>query len=204
MENRKIIATIEARMGSTRLPGKVLLPAAGKPMLHHMVERVQRSAYVDEVVIAMPMGVENDPIADLAKRLDVPCYRGSENNVLLRVLEAAQFHQADVIVQLTGDCPLMDPRLIDECVEKYREGQWDYVANELIRTYPIGFDVAVLSTELLARTLNEPDLTDEDREHVTTYSVDRPNKYRLFNVAAPPHLDHPELQVTLDTPEDDR
>ena len=198
----KIIATIEARVGSTRLPGKVLLEAAGKPMLQHMIERVRRSIYVDEVIIAMPIGSENDPIADLAGQLETVCYRGSEENVLLRVVEAARSRQADVMVQLTGDCPLMDPSLIDECIEEYLEGDWDYVANELVRTYPIGFDVAVLKADLLASTLDEPDLTDGDREHVTTYIVDRPQRYRLCNVSAPPALDRPELQVTLDTAED--
>lgn len=189
-------------MASTRLPGKVLLPALGKPMLEHMIGRVQRSACVEEVVIATAVGADNDPIADLARRLGAQCYRGSGDDVLLRVVEAARARRADVIVQLTGDCPLMDPALIDECVARYVEGQWDYVANELRRTYPIGFDVAVLATELLASTLNESDLTAADREHVTTYIVNRPDRYRLLNVAAPAHLDQPALQVTLDTPED--
>ena len=202
MGRRKIIATIEARMASSRLPGKVLLPAAGKPLLQHMIERVQRSLYVQEVVLAMPVGKDNDPIADLAIEIDVPYYRGSEVDVLSRVVKAARSRHGDIIVQLTGDCPLLDPRLIDECVEKYLEMKWDYVANELVRTYPIGFDVAVMSADLLASTLEEPDLDDVDREHVTTYIVERPEKYSLCNVNAAPHLDHPELQVTLDTPND--
>ena len=189
-------------MGSTRLPGKVILPALGKPMLQLMIERVRRSAYVQEVVIALPVGITNDPIVDVATQLGVPYYRGSEDNVLGRVLGAARSCQADIIVQLTGDCPVVDPALIDECVTKYLEGQWDYVANELVRTYPIGFDVAVFATRLLALTVDEPDLTDADREHVTTYIVDRPNRYRQFNVEAPRDLNRPELQVTLDTPED--
>jgi len=198
----KVIATIEARMGSSRLPGKVLFPANGKPMLQHMVERVQKSALVDEVVIATVKGKDNDPIVDLAESLGIPYYRGSEDNVLLRVVEAARSRQADVIVQLTGDCPLIDPDLIDECVETFMGNNWDYVANELIRSYPIGFDVAVMSVDLLASTVHKLDLSERDKEHVTTYIVDRPDEYRLLNVKARSHLDHPELEVTLDTSED--
>jgi len=199
---KKVIATIEARMGSTRLPNKVLLSVEGKPLLQHMIERVQDASLVDEIVIATVEGKDNDPIVDLANRLNVKYYRGSEDNVLLRVVEAAKVNQADIIVQLTGDCPLIDPELIDECIQIYLDSEWDYVANELVRTYPIGFDVAVMSLNLLATTLNKADLSLLDREHVTTYIVDRPKQYKLFNVKAPPHLDHPELEVTLDTQED--
>lgn len=189
-------------MGSSRLPGKVLLAVKGKPLLQYMVERVQRSSFVQEVVIAMPKGKDNEPIAKLAEGVNIPYFCGSEDNVLERVVGAAQSRNADVIVQLTGDCPLIDPELVDECIEKYNEDRWDYVANELTRTYPIGFDVAVMSTDLLASTLHEPDLSESDREHVTTYIVDRPNKYRLCNVSGPIHMHHPELAVTMDTAED--
>lgn len=204
MPQQKIVATIEARMGSTRLPGKVLLPALGKPMLEHMVDRVRRSVHVQEIVIALPHGAENDPIADLATQMAVYHYRGSEHDVLQRVVGAARSREADLIVQLTGDCPVVDPAVVDTCVERYLEGCWDYVANELVRTYPIGFDIAVVATDVLASTCDEPDLTDADREHVTTYIVDRPDRFRQFNLAAPPFENRPDLQVTLDTPEDYR
>jgi len=202
MVRRKIIATIEARMASSRLPGKVLFPVLGKPLLQHMIERVQRSGYLQEVAIALPDGSANDPIIELAKRIGVPYYQGSEDDVLSRVVDTVRSRNADILVQLTGDCPLMDYRIIDTCVEKYLENKWDYVANDLVRTYPIGFDVAVMSFDLLVSTLNEPDLDEVDREHVTTYLVERPERFRHCNVNAPSDLDHPELQVTLDTPED--
>lgn len=202
MENRKIIATIEARIGSSRLPGKVLFPIAGKPVLQLMIERVCRSRYLKEVVIAMPDSRDNDPLAELAEKINVPYWRGSEDNVLSRVVGAARSRNADIIVQLTGDCPLMDPALIDECTEVYLDGGHDYVANELIRTYPIGFDVAVMSTDMLASTMDEGDLDEVDKEHVTTYIVERPEKYKLYNVKAPPKLDRSDLEITLDTRED--
>lgn len=189
-------------MASSRLPGKVLLPVLDKPLLQHMIERVQRSRYLDEVVIALPDGSGDDPIIDLAEKIGVPHYRGSEDDVLSRVVDTARSRRADILVQLTGDCPLMDHRLIDACVQKYLEDKWDYIANDLVRTYPIGFDVAVMSVNLLASTLDEPDLDEVDREHVTTYLVERPERFRLYNVSAPPDLSYPEMQVTLDTPED--
>jgi spore coat polysaccharide biosynthesis protein SpsF (cytidylyltransferase family) len=167
-----------------------------------MIERVQKSAYLQEVVIALPDGSGNDLITELANGIGVPYHRGSEDDVLSRVVDTARSRRADILVQLTGDCPLMDHRLIDSCIEKYLEGKWDYVANDLTRTYPIGFDVAVMSADLLEATLDEPDLDEVDREHVTTYLVDRPGRFRLFNLNAPPDLSHPEMQVTLDTPED--
>lgn len=202
MARRKIIATIEARMASSRLPGKVLLPVLDKPLLQHMIERVQKSAYLQEVVIALPDGSGNAPIIELANEIGVPYHRGSEDDVLSRVVDTARSRKADILVQLTGDCPLMDHRLIDACVEKYLEDKWDYIANDLVRTYPIGFDIAVMSVDLLAATLDEQDLDEVDREHVTTYLVERPERFRLCNVSAPPDLSHPEMQVTLDTPED--
>lgn len=191
-------------MASSRLPGKVLLPVLDKPLLQLMIERVQRSGYLQEVVIALPNGSDNDPIMKLAERIGIPYHRGSEGDVLSRVVDTAHSRRAEILVQLTGDCPLMDHQLIDVCVEKYLEDKWDYVANDLVRTYPIGFDIAVMSVDLLASTLDEPDLDEVDREHVTTYLVDRPERFRLRNVSALPDLSHPEMQVTLDTLEDYR
>lgn len=143
MVTKKIIATIEARLASTRLPGKVLLPLGGKPVLQFLVERLKRSKFIDEIIIATSSNIENDAIESLTKEIGIYCFRGSEDDVLSRVIGAADSRKADIIVQLTGDCPLMDPELIDECVSKYLDGGYDYVANELVRTYPIGMDVAV-------------------------------------------------------------
>lgn len=108
-----------------------------------MVERLKRSKFIDEIIIATSSNIENDAIESLTKEIGIYCFRGSEDDVLSRVIGAADSRKADIIVQLTGDCPLMDPELIDECVSKYLDGGYDYVANELVRTYPIGMDVAV-------------------------------------------------------------
>ncbi|EMN37699.1 cytidylyltransferase domain-containing protein [Leptospira interrogans] len=202
MVTKKIIATIEARLASTRLPGKVLLPLGGKPVLQFLVERLKRSKFLNEIVIASSSNIENDAIESLAKEIGIYCFRGSEDDVLSRVIGAADYRKADIIVQLTGDCPLMDPELIDECVSKYLDGGYDYVANELVRTYPIGMDVAVFSLSLLKETYLEKDLTEMDKEHVTTYIVERPIRYKLLNVRADKERDRPDLQLTLDTKED--
>src|SRR3954454_8823993 len=133
----RVVATIEARMTSSRLPGKVLLPAVGKPLLELMVERLQRSRHLDAIVIATTEDASSDPLEELAERLGIGCFRGSEDDVLARVLGAARAYDADLIVELTGDCPLIDPALVDLHVERFNEGGSDYTANVLEKTYPL-------------------------------------------------------------------
>jgi spore coat polysaccharide biosynthesis protein SpsF len=197
----RIVATIEARMTSTRLPGKVLKPACGKPMLELMIERLRRVPSLDGIVIATTVNAADDPIIALARRLEVGFWRGSENDVLGRVLAAATAHKIDVIVETTGDCPLIDPDTVEECIRVYRDSSVDYVSNVLERTYPIGMDTQVFATAVLAdvaRRTEDP----VDHEHVSLYIYRHPEIYSLKNVPAPPELRRPELALTLDTPED--
>jgi spore coat polysaccharide biosynthesis protein SpsF len=196
----RVVATIEARMTSSRLPGKVLLPANGKPLLELMVERLKRAEHVDEIVIATTEDATSDPLQQLAERLNIGCFRGSEDDVLARVLGAAQAYDADLIVELTGDCPLIDPALVDHVIARHREGGADYTANLLEKSYPLGFAVQVFPTEVLEEVAS---LTDDpaDREHVSLYIYEHPERYRLRSVVS----DHPEsaeLRLTVDTPED--
>lgn len=195
--NKRIVATIEARMTSSRLPGKVILPLAGKPALERMIERVKRSRYVDEVVVATTINAADDCLEDLAKRLGVGCYRGSELDVLDRVLKAAQKFSADIIVELTGDCPLMDWRLVDRGIEDFFATGVDYSANDLKTTYPIGFDVQVFPTAVLAEVSN---LTNDpiDRVHVSYYIYSHPDKFKVHNWEAEADSLGPEFRVTLD------
>lgn len=193
----KTAAIIEARMTSSRLPGKVLMTAVGKPMLEHMVERVRRAASLDEVIIATTTNVEDNPIVDLAASLGVGCYRGSEHNVLSRVLETAQQHGVDVIVELPGDCPLIDPAYIDLCVARYREADVDYASCALSNTFPVGTEAQVFSTQVLAdvaHRTSEPD----DLEHVSLYIYRNPDIYSLLPVSAPEAVARPEVHLTLD------
>lgn len=197
----KIIATIEARMTSSRLPGKVLLPARGKPMLARMVERLKMVPSLDGIVVATTVNATDDPIEALANELGIGCWRGSEDDVLKRVLDAARAFEADVIVELTGDCPLIDPAIVEQCVQAYTAAGVDYLSNILERTYPIGMDTQVFATRILddvARRTDDP----TDHEHVSLYIYRHPELYSLKNIAAPEGLHDPELRLTLDTSQD--
>ena len=188
-------------MTSTRLPGKVLAPCLGKPMLELMVERVRCVPSLDGIIIATTINRADDTIAELAERLGLDCWRGSEEDVLNRVLDAARAFDVDVIVELTGDCPLIDPMIVELVIEEYRRAGMDYVSNVLTRGYPIGMDTEVYATPVLedvARRTADP----VDHEHVSVYIYQHPEIYSLGNVAAPSSLERPKLRLTLDTPED--
>ena len=163
----KIVATIEARMTSSRLPGKVLMPIMGKPMLAYLIERLKRSR-VDEIVVATTDRPTDDLIEQLATNLGVGCFRGSEEDVLGRVLLAAKSVGADVIVEITGDCPLIDPDIVDQVLDVYLSQQVDYASNTLKRTYPRGLDVQVFSTNLLDE-VNILTSDPIDHENVSLY-----------------------------------
>ncbi len=198
---RRILATIEARMTSSRLPGKVLLPAAGKPLLAHMVERLRDVPTLDGIVIATTTNATDDPLVALAAELNVLSFRGSEDDVLTRVLGAARHHGADVIVETTGDCPAIDPEICEHVIQTYLNGPWDYVSNVLEITYPIGMDVQVFSTDVLADTATRTH-DPLDHEHVSLFIYRHPELYSLYNVAAPDALRAPHLEITLDTEAD--
>jgi spore coat polysaccharide biosynthesis protein SpsF len=196
----RTVCTIEARMTSSRLPGKVLLEAAGKPLLEHMIERLRQVRGLDAIVIATTEEASSDPIAELAGRLEVGCFRGSEDDVLARVLGAAEAHGAEVIVEATGDCPLIDPRVVERVLDRFLAGGVDYCSNTLERTYPRGMDVQAFPTAVLAEVAG---LTDDpaDREHVSLYIYEHPERYRLRSVVS----ERPEaadVRLTVDTPED--
>ncbi len=197
----RVVATIEARMASTRLPGKVLKQAIGKPMLELMVERLRRVPSLDGIVIATTINPPDAAIVELAERLGVGWHRGSEMDVTARLLGAAAEHHIEVIVETTGDCPLIDPEAVELCVRDYLKGGVDYVSNILERSYPIGMDTQVFSTATLAdvdRRTHDP----FDREHGAVFIYRNPDLYKVRNVAAPPELIDPKLRLTLDTAED--
>jgi spore coat polysaccharide biosynthesis protein SpsF len=196
----RAVCTIEARMTSSRLPGKVLMEAAGRPLLAHMIERLRRALTLDVIVIATTEEASSDPIEVLALELGVACFRGSEEDVLGRVLGAARAHEAELIVETTGDCPLIDPGVVDLVVERFLDGGVDYCSNTLERTYPRGMDVQAFPFAVLEEVDR---LTDDpaDREHVSLYIYEHPERYRLRSVRS----DRPEtaeLRLTVDTPDD--
>jgi len=193
----KIVASIEARMTSSRLPGKVLMAAYNDvSMLEYMINRVKKSELIDEIIIATTINNTDDPIIYLCKKLNIKYFRGSENDVLERVLNAHISVESDIIVELTGDCPIIDPVVIDKVISKYLDNDFDYVSNAHIRSYPDGFDVQVFAKKLLE---NVSKLTNDqyDRENVSSY-IYRTNKYKLKEVVAEEGEYWPELRVTLD------
>ncbi|AJH01338.2 hypothetical protein LF65_04809 [Clostridium beijerinckii] len=197
----KIVATIEARMTSSRLPGKVLMDFCGKTDLQHIVERLGRSKYIDEIVVATTINEEDDPIIDLCKNIGCKYYRGSEEDVLLRVLEAAKSVEADYIVEITGDCPVTDWRHSDHIIEMFFSGEYDYVSNTIERTFPRGFDTQIFPVRILAE-VNEITQNPVDHEHVSIYIYTHPEKYKLLNWKADEKMNHPQFEITLDTIED--
>ncbi|MGK5092503.1 glycosyltransferase family protein [Deltaproteobacteria bacterium TL4] len=199
----KITATIQARMGSTRLPGKVLKLIGGKPMLQRQVERIQRSRLIDEVIIATSTAPQDDAIVDLGKRLKVPVFRGSENDVLGRIASALEAHQVELHVEQVGDSPFSDPQIIDEMIGFYlkHQDQYDFVTNCTKVTYPSGMEVNVYpASVLLDANANVP--ADEPlREHVEIHISKNP-KYRCVCVEAPPFFHNPDIYLEVDTPTD--
>ena len=194
---KKIMASIEARMTSSRLPGKVLMESLpGVSMLEYMINRVKKSNNIDDIIVATTINKEDDPIVELCKKLKVKFFRGSEDDVLLRVLNAHKHFKSDIIVELTGDCPLIDYKLIDKIIDVYNNNNYDYVSNSHVRSYPDGFDVQVFSTKLLGEVSL---LTKDsyDRENVSSF-IYRSDHYKTFAVIAEQNLFWPELRVTLD------
>ena len=197
----RTVAIVQARMTSTRLPGKILRPILGRPMLALLVERLQRARRLDGVVVATTVRPTDDPVEALTRQLGVGCFRGSEDDVLDRVVRAARAFDAELIVEITGDCPLIDPGVIDELVDTFAAHDVDYVSNVLERTYPRGLDTQVFPTRVLeevARLTQDP----VDREHVSLYIYAHPERFRLLNVASGLPADAAALRLTVDTIED--
>ncbi len=196
----KIAVIIEARMGSTRLPGKIMAKIVGKPMLELMIERVKRSKLIEEVIVATTESSGEKEIINLTRRLKVPCFQGSEEDVLSRVLNAAVKHKVDIIVELTADCPFADPKIIDEVIQKYLSGNFDHVSNISKRSFPRGLDVQVFSTKTLKKVSS---LTNDpiDREHVSLYIYKHPKVFKLGHIIAPPSLRR-DYRLTVDVESD--
>ena len=187
-------------MGSTRLPGKALADLAGKPVLWHVAQRVRRARTVDEVVVATSTSSSDDPLVEFCTRTGIPCFRGSEKDVLDRVYQAASEHRADVVVRMTGDCPLIDPDVIDRVQEAYAGGDYDYVSNVIHYTYPDGLDVEAIGMTALARAWREA-VKPSEREHVTTY-VRFSDQFRTLNLAHEPDLSPLGHRWSIDEPGD--
>ena len=193
------IAIVQARMGSTRLPGKVLADLCGAPLLQRQLERVRRATSLDRVVVATSTDETDLPIAELCESLDVPCFRGDLNNVLARFLGAISEFNPEVVVRITADCPLISPSVIDSIVHSFFESDCDYLSNTLDPTFPDGVDVEVVRVRAL-RALARLDTDIHEREHVTLGIYRRPEQFVVRNFTGDPDLSN--LRWTVDSPED--
>ena len=199
----KVVAIIQARLGSTRLPGKVLADLSGEPMLAHVVWRTAAVAGVDEVVVATTDRPADDAIASLCAQRGWPSFRGSEPDVLDRYYRAAVAHQADHVVRVTSDCPLVCTVQASRVVERHLQAGNDYTHNITVwgSGLPLGANAEIFRLSALEaawRDGREP----HHREHVDEYVYEHPERFRIERVDAPPELHRPTMRITVDTPED--
>ena len=206
----KIDIIIEARMSSSRLPGKVLLPVMGKPLLLLMVERLKRTDFISDIIIATTDNKSDETIIDLAIKENIPFYRGSEKDVLGRVLKTAQTFGTDLIVEITGDNPLADPMLVNDLVKYFikEDSNFDIISTDMgyynkdaLITFPLGLGVKVFSTKLLEE-VNLKTKHPTDREHVVNYILKNTEIYKCHNYIAKDLYRRPEIRLTMDYEED--
>jgi spore coat polysaccharide biosynthesis protein SpsF len=188
-------------MGSSRLMGKVLRPIGKLPMLAHVIKAARASREADEVVVATTTDPQDETICDWSDAFGVKCFRGDEDDVLKRYYDAAQYSQADIIVRVTGDCPFLDPSVVDYIIHVFRKSspRVDYAANILERTFPRGLDTEVFSMDVLAHMHNNATQRIE-REHVTLHLYNNPTSFSVLSVKN--ELDYSDYRWTIDMPED--
>jgi spore coat polysaccharide biosynthesis protein SpsF len=195
----RVVAIIQARMGSTRLPGKVLKDLAGATVLERVVSRVRRCRLVSDVAVATSAEPADDVILNECQRLGTEAFRGSEQDVLDRYYRAAQQAGAEVVVRITSDCPLIDPEVSDKTIQKFLVERPDYASNALERTYPRGLDTEVMTFAALECAWTEARQAYQ-REHVTPFLYQHPERFKLLSVKG--DHDYSQYRWTLDTPED--
>ena len=195
----RMVAIIQARLGSSRLPGKVLQDIRGSTMLARVVRRTQRALSLDDVVVATTVERADEAIVAECRKLAVSVFRGDEQDVLDRYYQAARTHRAEAIVRITSDCPLIEPEVIDKVVHAFLEARPDYGSNVLQRTYPRGLDTEVMSISALERAWQNA--TERyQRVHVTPYLYENPDQFRLLSVKNA--QDYSGYRWTVDTPDD--
>jgi len=203
IQKQKIVAIIQARMTSSRLPGKVLIDIAGFPMLYHVIKRVSLAKLVDQVVVATTDDPADNQIEDFCNSNSILCFRGQPFDVLDRYYQAASNFQAEIIVRITADCPIMDPTLIDSLIQSFLDLDVDFAANRLPppwkRTFPIGLDIEIVYFKALEKAWKEAE-SQFEREHVMPYLYDQPGRFKILLAHHEP--DFGEKRWTVDTPQD--
>ena len=188
-------------MTSSRLPGKVLLPANGKPMLEHLANRLKQVKSIQEIVLATTVNQTDDCLVEFAQQQGISWFRGSEDDVMLRVIGAAESVNADIIVEITGDCPIIDPLIVEQTIKMFLYNSCDYLTNGHNRSYPAGMDCQVFRLETLKHSA---EMTDDpvEHEHVTLHIRRHPDLFSHLYLIAPPDLYWPELGLVLDEQKD--
>ncbi len=199
--NDQIFVIVQARIGSTRLPGKIFKDIAGKPMLWHVISRLKCSQRINDIIIAIPDSAPNDEIEDFVKGLGIKCFRGNEEDVLSRYYGAAAEYKGKIIVRVTSDCPLIDPRIMDSVIEIQIRDQMDYTSKGPNGSFSRGLDSEVFNFEVLERAYKEANQAYE-REHVTPYIYQHPELFKVNIIQAVGRLRRPDLRLTVDTDED--
>ena len=197
----RVIAEIQARAASSRLPGKIFADIEGRPMLGRVLDAVRRVRRVDDVVVATTANPADNETQLWCEAQRVACFRGSEHDVLARVTEAVRSMRADVVVQMTGDNPLACPEVIDAQIACFLEQGYDYLGDNIDPSYPVGCGAKIFRAAMLAelnRQCDDPFV----REHVSLYFYEHPERYRIGTLRAPENLQWPDLRVTVDEPDD--
>lgn len=194
-----VVAIIQARMGSTRLPGKILADIEGYPMLWQVARRVQAAKTIEKIVIASTTERSDDIVEAFCHEHGLSCFRGSEKDVLDRYYQAAREYRADAVVRITSDCPLIDPEIIDRTVRAFLEESPDYGSNSIVRSFPRGLDVEVMSFDALEVAWREA-AQDYQRVHVTPYLYENPERFKILSLTA--DNDYSTHRWTVDAPED--
>jgi spore coat polysaccharide biosynthesis protein SpsF len=195
----KITAIVQARMGSNRLPGKVLMDLCGQSVLWRVVQRLSGATLLRQIVVATSVAPADNAIAAECARLAVPCFRGSEDDVLDRYHQTAQAWPADAMVRITADCPLIDPEVVDQTIEVFLKEGADYGSNSIRETYPLGISAEVFTAGALEQAWREARKPYE-REHVTPFFYENPKLFRISSISAPGDYSH--YRLTLDTADD--
>lgn len=203
----KTAAIIQARMGSSRLPGKMMLSLGCKETITRVIDRVANAESIDDVIVATTTQKPDSLLADVSRNAGASVYRGSESDVLQRMVDAAAEYEADIVVRIAGDCPAVSPIIVDHAVSLLNQHKVDYVSNKLKRTFPLGLDVEVFTMDSfvdLESVANRP----KDREHVTVYYREHPEEFSLYNFTSKEifeekqYINRTDIELVLDEPDD--
>ena len=202
----KIICIIQARMGSERLPGKVIKPIKGVPLIGYTIDRLKRSRYIDEIILATSDKEQDDKLVDVAQEYKIECFRGSEENVLERYVKCAKKYNGDIIIRITGDCPLIDPIIVDNVITKLIMYRYDYVRLDVPNTFIRGFDVEVFTKECLLKTYNivneiYGEIINKYKEHVTLFIYENKELFNIGYVLGEKEF-YRDYRICVDTIED--